>query len=181
MASGYYRNSSPSHDDRLYAVAVVVSASVVFSVLLHACRYCRHRLNKEAQEAEAAGLHRAPAPSSSGGGGDSTTVGHRQQQPPAPARVTVEEEMALRSSSAEPVLCTYRKAEGWAEATCAVCLAELADGVTVRVLPVCMHYFHAACVGEWLLAHHSCPLCRAPLDPPAVVVAATRHTPSSTM
>ncbi|WVZ48905.1 LOW QUALITY PROTEIN: hypothetical protein U9M48_000299 [Paspalum notatum var. saurae] len=93
----------------------------------------------------------------------------QQQQPPAPAptapaRLTTVE-MAMRRS-AEPIVCTYRKADGWSEATCAVCLAELADGVTVRVLPVCVHYFHASCIGEWLLAHHTCPLCRAPLHPP---------------
>ncbi|KAJ1256671.1 hypothetical protein BS78_K334300 [Paspalum vaginatum] len=171
MATSYNPNSSPRHDDssRLYAVAVVVSVAIVFFLLK--ARHCP-RLDKEAQEAEAAGLRRA-APAS--GGGDDTTVG-----PPAAAgsasstgpggeRVTVE--MALRS--AEPVVCTYRKADGWAEATtCAVCLAELDDGVSVRVLPVCMHHFHAACVGEWLLAHHTCPLCRAPIDPAVAGAAA---------
>ncbi|KAJ1277293.1 hypothetical protein BS78_05G284000 [Paspalum vaginatum] len=165
------RYSSPaSHDDTsaYYMVAVVVSLSFL-CLLLNAC-HCLH-LNKEAQEAEAAaGLHPA-VPPSSGGGGDDTAVGPRQQQqPPAPApaaRLTVEE-MALRSTDEPVVVCTYWKAEGWAEATCAVCLAELDDGVAVRVLPVCMHYFHAACVAEWLLAHQTCPLCRAPLDPPGV-------------
>ncbi|WVZ48955.1 hypothetical protein U9M48_000340 [Paspalum notatum var. saurae] len=96
-----------------------------------------------------------------------------QQQPPAPAPAassSLTVDMAFRSAAL--VVCTYRKADGWAEATCAVCLAELADGVSVRVLPVCMHYFHAACVGEWLLVHHTCPLCGAPLDAAAAVLAA---------
>ncbi|WVZ48948.1 hypothetical protein U9M48_000334 [Paspalum notatum var. saurae] len=161
MATSYNPNSSPSLDEDLsrhFTVVILVTAAVVF-LLLHACRYCLNRLNKE-------GIRRSP--SSSGGGG--TTVGPRQQQQPpapaptAPARLTTVE-MAMRRS-AEPIVCTYRKADGWSEATCAVCLAELADGVTVRVLPVCMHYFHASCIGEWLLAHHTCPLCRAPLHPP---------------
>ena len=165
MATSYNPNSSPSLDEDLsrhFTVVVLVTAAVVF-LLLHACRYCLNRLNKE-------GIRRSP--SSSGGGG--TTVGPRQQQqqqqqppapaPTAPARLTTVE-MAMRRS-AEPIVCTYRKADGWSEATCAVCLAELDDGVSVRVLPVCMHYFHASCIGEWLLAHHTCPLCRAPLHPP---------------
>ncbi|WVZ48950.1 hypothetical protein U9M48_000335 [Paspalum notatum var. saurae] len=63
------------------------------------------------------------------------------------------------------VMCMYRRADGSPETKCAVCLAELADGVNVRVLPVCMHYFHADCVAEWLRAHQTCPLCRAPLYP----------------
>ncbi|CAD6255590.1 unnamed protein product [Miscanthus lutarioriparius] len=66
-----------------------------------------------------------------------------------------------------PLVCTYRKADGWREGSCGVCLADLADGDAVRVLPACMHYFHAACVGEWLCAHATCPLCRAPLVAPA--------------
>ena len=52
---------------------------------------------------------------------------------------------------------------------CGVCLADLEDGVAVRVLPACMHYFHAACIGEWLRGHETCPLCRAPLVGPAAV------------
>ncbi|KAL3717181.1 hypothetical protein ACJRO7_008720 [Eucalyptus globulus] len=55
------------------------------------------------------------------------------------------------------------------EDTCAVCLSEFDDGVSVRVLPECMHYFHAACVDAWLYSHANCPLCRAKAGPPADV------------
>uniref|UniRef100_A0A0E0CP30 RING-type domain-containing protein n=1 Tax=Oryza meridionalis TaxID=40149 RepID=A0A0E0CP30_9ORYZ len=54
---------------------------------------------------------------------------------------------------------------GWAEAECAICLSELADGggaERVRVLPACGHGFHGACVDGWLAARASCPTCRAP-------------------
>ncbi|CAL4985805.1 unnamed protein product [Urochloa decumbens] len=74
-----------------------------------------------------------------------------QQQPPA------------EQAAGPPLVCRYRRADGWRERSCGVCLSELADGEIIRVLPACMHYFHAACVGEWLSAHHTCPLCRAPL------------------
>jgi hypothetical protein len=55
----------------------------------------------------------------------------------------------------------------WAEAECAICLAELDDleggeRVRVRVLPACGHGFHAACVEAWLATRASCPTCRAP-------------------
>nr|CAB3490618.1 unnamed protein product [Digitaria exilis] len=54
-------------------------------------------------------------------------------------------------------------AEPMEEETCSVCLAELEDGEAVRVLPACMHYFHTACVEEWLRKSATCPICRAPL------------------
>ncbi|WVZ56876.1 hypothetical protein U9M48_007347 [Paspalum notatum var. saurae] len=50
-------------------------------------------------------------------------------------------------------------AEGRVE--CAVCLSELRDGDTGRVLPQCGHRFHAQCVDRWFGLHVTCPLCRA--------------------
>ena len=91
---------------------------------------------------------------------NAATTSRRRRAPPSnrdkvvvprqqPAPVTTVE-MAARTK--EPLVCTYLRAHGWPVATCAVCLAELTDGVNVRVLPVCVNYFHASCVGEWLLA-----------------------------
>jgi hypothetical protein len=54
---------------------------------------------------------------------------------------------------APPLVCAYRKPDGLGEDSCGVCLAEMADGEPVRVLPACLHYFHAACVNEWLRGH----------------------------
>ncbi|CAN6300983.1 unnamed protein product [Urochloa humidicola] len=44
---------------------------------------------------------------------------------------------------------------------CAVCISELRDGDTGRVLPRCGHRFHAECVDRWFQSHVTCPLCRA--------------------
>uniref|UniRef100_A0A8I6XHL1 RING-type domain-containing protein n=1 Tax=Hordeum vulgare subsp. vulgare TaxID=112509 RepID=A0A8I6XHL1_HORVV len=44
--------------------------------------------------------------------------------------------------------------------SCAVCLAEYADGDELRWLPGCKHAFHRLCVDEWLRRRPSCPLCR---------------------
>ncbi|KAJ1277294.1 hypothetical protein BS78_05G284100 [Paspalum vaginatum] len=137
---------------------------------------CLCRVDQEAQEPGAAGRgraapttsgggRRAPPPSSLGRAGGRAVARPPPQQPAAPVAAV---EMVIRSKQQqEALVSTYQRADGWPEATCAVCLAELDDGVNVRVLPVCMHYFHASCVGEWLLTHHTCPLCRAPLDPGA--------------
>ncbi|GJM90750.1 hypothetical protein PR202_ga07059 [Eleusine coracana subsp. coracana] len=54
----------------------------------------------------------------------------------------------------------YRRgvAGGWAQ--CAICLAVVRDGETVRLLPACGHLFHVSCIDAWLHSHATCPLCR---------------------
>ncbi|CAM0909266.1 unnamed protein product [Alopecurus aequalis] len=52
-----------------------------------------------------------------------------------------------------------------AGAGCAICLSDFADGEVVRVLPVCGHRFHLACVDRWLASRCSCPTCRRRLSP----------------
>ncbi|KAM3223182.1 hypothetical protein ACQJBY_056869 [Aegilops geniculata] len=47
------------------------------------------------------------------------------------------------------------------EEQCAICLADLAAGEELRVLPRCGHSFHVACVDVWLRVHATCPSCRA--------------------
>jgi hypothetical protein len=76
--------------------------------------------------------------------------------------VAADIELAAPSAQAKTLQCMYRSADGWAEQTCPVCLSELADGDMVRVLMVCKHCFHTACIEPWLREHDTCPLCRAP-------------------
>ncbi|KAJ8505358.1 hypothetical protein OPV22_006244 [Ensete ventricosum] len=49
---------------------------------------------------------------------------------------------------------------------CAICLAELAEGDRVHVLPACNHGFHAQCVETWFVGRSSCPTCRTECRPP---------------
>ncbi|KAI3967661.1 hypothetical protein MKX01_039571 [Papaver californicum] len=47
---------------------------------------------------------------------------------------------------------------------CSICLCELSNGETVRVLPKCKHIFHKECIDEWLpFRSLYCPICRAPV------------------
>jgi E3 ubiquitin-protein ligase ATL6/9/15/31/42/55 len=48
---------------------------------------------------------------------------------------------------------------------CAVCLSEFEDEEQLRLLPECSHAFHPDCIGEWLAAHVTCPVCRRSLVP----------------
>ncbi|CAO2145224.1 unnamed protein product [Urochloa humidicola] len=125
------------------AFAIIVLIVLLFMRLLH-----EERKAEQQEAAGGGGSSRQRSDEEAGGGGEE---GQQQQLP------------AAEQAAGPPLVCTYRRADGWRERSCGVCLSELADGEVVRVLPACMHYFHAECVGEWLSAHHTCPLCRAPL------------------
>jgi hypothetical protein len=43
---------------------------------------------------------------------------------------------------------------------CVVCLSDYQKGEQLRLLPLCKHYFHVACIDTWLRTHISCPVCR---------------------
>uniref|UniRef100_A0A8I6YZA7 RING-type E3 ubiquitin transferase n=2 Tax=Hordeum vulgare subsp. vulgare TaxID=112509 RepID=A0A8I6YZA7_HORVV len=55
---------------------------------------------------------------------------------------------------------------------CAVCLGEFQEGERVRLLPGCLHVFHAECIDTWLHGCANCPLCRA-----AITAAAGKQAP----
>ncbi|KAL6876360.1 hypothetical protein ACP4OV_012932 [Aristida adscensionis] len=48
-----------------------------------------------------------------------------------------------------------------AEEKCCVCLAGMREEQALRALPRCGHRFHDKCIGKWLKAHPTCPVCRA--------------------
>lgn len=52
---------------------------------------------------------------------------------------------------------------GSGDLECAICLNELEDRETVRLLPICNHLFHIDCIDVWLYSHATCPVCRSDL------------------
>ncbi|RLM68920.1 hypothetical protein C2845_PM17G15140 [Panicum miliaceum] len=124
--------------------AAGIGACVILAlVLLPFLRLFHDMRKEEEQEADGRSRPRRDDEEAAGGGGEDTDRAVRQQQLPA----------AEQQAAGPPLVCTYRRADGWREGSCGVCLSELADGEIVRVLPACMHYFHAGCVQEWLAAH----------------------------
>jgi len=128
-------------------VCVVVVIIVLMAFVINYFRGPKERLEE-------------PAGCFPGGGDD---VGRApQQQLVAAEAVAIQVE---REGDKVPVviICKADDGGGRREPTCGVCLAELADGDALRVLPPCMHYFHAACVGDCIRVHATCPFCRGPV------------------
>ncbi|CAI0387562.1 unnamed protein product [Linum tenue] len=43
---------------------------------------------------------------------------------------------------------------------CAICLEDYNGGEPCRIMPVCKHMFHVACIDNWLRVNITCPVCR---------------------
>ncbi|KAL8160565.1 hypothetical protein V2J09_002102 [Rumex salicifolius] len=43
---------------------------------------------------------------------------------------------------------------------CSICLADYEAKEILKILPDCLHRFHANCIDQWLRFHSSCPICR---------------------
>lgn len=43
---------------------------------------------------------------------------------------------------------------------CPICLCDYQSKQTLRSIPECNHYFHVACIDEWLKLNATCPVCR---------------------
>ncbi|KAJ1259445.1 hypothetical protein BS78_10G155700 [Paspalum vaginatum] len=110
--------------------------------------YCRQRRHRAAGSAES--QHGAPAPPSGDRCGGTSNLFHLETTLPAAF--------------------SYAPQDGDGElggATpdeCAVCLAVVKEGEMVRLLPACMHLYHAGCIDRWLAAHRTCPVCRSQVD-----------------
>ncbi|PIN12965.1 hypothetical protein CDL12_08593 [Handroanthus impetiginosus] len=48
---------------------------------------------------------------------------------------------------------------------CAVCLSKFEPHDQLRLLPLCCHAFHAACIDAWIVSNQTCPLCRSTVLP----------------
>ncbi|CAM0880671.1 unnamed protein product [Alopecurus aequalis] len=176
MSTSQQSDHSSGDSSGIAACVTIPVVLVLVAVLLWNCRRTARARRREEEER----LRRA----STSARLQAALAVLRMQAPPPTLRTRYRDGTSDSSApreSREPavameeqlLVCTYLRADGWQEATCPVCLSEMEDGETVRVLPVCMHYFHDACVGDWLRENSTCPLCRGPpaaaADPAAAV------------
>ncbi|KAL0406929.1 UNVERIFIED_CONTAM: RING-H2 finger protein ATL52 [Sesamum latifolium] len=56
--------------------------------------------------------------------------------------------------------CNAQNTPSCSEATCAICLQDLENGESARLLPSCQHFFHLHCIDQWLARQGNCPICR---------------------
>ncbi|CAN6382163.1 unnamed protein product [Urochloa humidicola] len=139
---------SPAQSSGILLLFIVLVAIVITSLFYHICKKAEEEQERTTSSNGAGeGRHRMRRP--------------RQQQQQATA---VPEVVAvdMEKEEAAALDCKYTAAEGWEEGTCSVCLAELEDGEALKMLIPCKHYFHTACVDEWLRKSATCPICRAP-------------------
>ncbi|KAI3903917.1 hypothetical protein MKW92_047360 [Papaver armeniacum] len=58
------------------------------------------------------------------------------------------------------------------DTTCSICLSEYRPTETLKIIPLCNHYFHAKCIDPWLRMHTTCPVCRKSLHQHSVLLPA---------
>ncbi|KAG8063431.1 hypothetical protein GUJ93_ZPchr0003g16515 [Zizania palustris] len=127
-------------------VAVLLFAFVVWRIFF----WGRDEREGGGQGGAGAAPHEADGAASSSSGGSSPCASPRASG------------LGKEALTALPVYVHSASAEaGGTAAECAVCIVELRDGDTGRLLPRCGHRFHAECVDRWFRSHATCPLCRA--------------------
>jgi hypothetical protein len=88
---------------------------------------------------------------------------------PAPEETRGLGELAIRALPAFRYSKAAKDESTGGETTdCAVCLGEFQEEEKVRLLPSCLHVFHADCVDTWLQDNANCPLCRAAITGTAI-------------
>ncbi|KAM0906235.1 hypothetical protein ACQ4PT_016914 [Festuca glaucescens] len=148
------RYKPPSRGGIVAGVVIFIVASVLLYIIV--CSLRRGQRNSRARAAAAAAA-----------AGPETL--------PESSSVRVDEQPLHRACAASPTaglpMFTYSQSvkhnvtgPGEEAATCSVCLGALQLGETVRLLPVCLHLYHAECIDPWLDAHSTCPICRSDTD-----------------
>ncbi|KAG0543543.1 hypothetical protein BDA96_02G199100 [Sorghum bicolor] len=158
-------------------VTVVLAVVLLVSGLLHVLRRVflkSHHASAGAGERQLQHLF-FPAHDDGGAGGSGTGGGGLGQ-----AAIDALPEFAyaeLSGTAAAAAASRKGKEKAARPFDCAVCLCEFADHDRLRLLPLCGHAFHVACIDVWLRSSATCPLCRTKVS--ARHLAAATDAPSS--
>ncbi|KAG2540930.1 hypothetical protein PVAP13_9NG589800, partial [Panicum virgatum] len=141
------------------AAKAAVAGNVIVAVLFFAAIVWRIFFSGRGQDDDAVARQARGAGGGAAVGASSSAASMLGASPRAGRGLQEDDLLALpvyvHGSSSEP------EESGEGKVECAVCIGELRDGDTGRILPRCGHRFHAECVDRWFRSHVTCPLCRA--------------------
>ncbi|CAN8327793.1 unnamed protein product [Cochlearia groenlandica] len=98
-------------------------------------------------------------------GVNSSAVGESPPPPNKGLKKKVLQSLPKSTFTASAADSSSSASEDSSAAECAICLTEFSDGEEIRILPLCGHAFHVACIDKWLTSRSSCPSCRRILVP----------------
>ncbi|XP_047052282.1 RING-H2 finger protein ATL51-like [Lolium rigidum] len=146
---------APSIDSSRGRVIAGVFIGIVAAVLLYiiVCSLCRGRRARAAAAAAAARPH--PMTETSSVRLDERPLRHALAASPMAGLPAFAYTLSVKHNVTR---------SGEETAACSVCLAAFQLGDKVRLLPACLHLYHAECIGPWLDVHSTCPICRSYTD-----------------
>ncbi|KAL6513524.1 hypothetical protein OROGR_021010 [Orobanche gracilis] len=141
-------NTSASSSSIIVAIIIIASAIIVSASVYFLLRYLSRRFRRSMSTAGADVILRHNASSNH----------HQQQQPKL--------HVAFNDLINSLPLFTFRSVTpNIADGDCAVCLSKFKPHDQLRLLPLCCHAFHAACIDAWIVSNQTCPLCRSTVLP----------------
>ncbi|CAL1388890.1 unnamed protein product [Linum trigynum] len=142
-------SSSPLENLKPSILIIILILSITLLVSLSLCLLLR-LLNRRC-------LH--PLSSSSSSASSSTASSNRSRVSPQITDSSLLDSLPLFTFAS----IHRRSASASSSGDCAVCLSKFEPNDQLRLLPLCCHAFHSACIDTWLLSNQTCPLCRSPL------------------
>ncbi|KAL6565833.1 hypothetical protein OROHE_004888 [Orobanche hederae] len=141
-------NTSASSSSIIVAIIIIASAIIISASVYFLLRYLSRRFRRSLSTAGADVILR-----------HNTSSNHPQQQQP-------QLHVAFNDLLDSLPLFTFRSVTpNIADGDCAVCLSKFKPHDQLRLLPLCCHAFHAACIDAWIVSNQTCPLCRSTVLP----------------
>ncbi|KAL6557319.1 hypothetical protein OROMI_017669 [Orobanche minor] len=142
-------NTSASSSSIIVAIIIIASAIIVSASVYFLLRHLSRRFRRSLSTAGTDVILR-----------HNTSSNHPQQQQQPQLHV------AFNDLLDSLPLFTFRSVTpNIADGDCAVCLSKFKPHDQLRLLPLCCHAFHAACIDAWIVSNQTCPLCRSTVLP----------------